>query len=50
MDSLYTGYTVISFLARREYKALQDPALDKLADNARLLMIVAIVLAVVGVF
>jgi len=36
IDLLYNAYLLVTFLIRRDYKALGDPALDKLADNARL--------------
>jgi hypothetical protein len=39
IDLLYNAYLLLAFLIRRDYKALQDPALDKLADNARLALI-----------
>jgi hypothetical protein len=42
IDLLYNSYLLVIFLIRRDYKALQDPALDKLADNARFALIGAL--------
>ena len=48
IDLLYNSYMLLGFLLRRDYKALGDSALDKLADNARLLLILTLFICVVG--
>lgn len=49
IDLLYNSYMLLGFLLRRDYKALGDSALDKLADNARLFLIVSLILCILRV-
>jgi hypothetical protein len=43
VDLLYNSYLLLRFLVRRDYKALGDQALDKRADNARLCLILLLI-------
>jgi hypothetical protein len=49
IDLLYNSYLLLGFLLRRDYKTLEDSALDKLADNTRLLLIFSMLLCILKI-